>query len=60
MMTNQGLDIYCALPILSTYLGHASVGATSQYVRLTQDMFPEIVSKAGAIAAFVIPRGGDV
>ena len=57
-MADKGMDIYCALPILSTYLGHSSVSATSQYVRLTQDMFPEIVEKASAIAAFVIP-GGD-
>jgi integrase len=56
-MSDKGMDIYCALPILSTYLGHSSVSATSQYVRLTQDMFPEVVEKASAIAAFVIPRG---
>jgi integrase len=57
-MADKGMDIYCALPILSTYLGHSSVSATGQYVRLTQDMFPEIVEKASAIAAYVIP-GGD-
>lgn len=56
-MTDRGMDIYCALPLLSTYLGHASVSATGQYVRLTHDMFPEIVEKANAIAAFVIPGG---
>ena len=56
-MTDKGMDIYCALPVLSTYLGHSSVSATSQYVRLTQDMFPEVVEKASAIAAFVIPGG---
>ena len=57
-MADKGMDIYCAMPILSTYLGHTSVSATSQYVRLTQDMFPEVIEKASAIAAFVIP-GGD-
>jgi integrase len=57
-MTDKGMDIYCALPVLSAYLGHASVAATGQYVRLTQDMFPEIVAKTSAIAAFVIPGGG--
>lgn len=57
-MADSGMDIYCALPLLSAYLGHASVSATGQYVRLTQDMFPEIVSKVSAISAFVIP-GGD-
>jgi integrase len=57
-MTDKGMDIYCAMPVLSTYLGHASIAATGQYVRLTQEMFPEIVAKAGAVAAFVIPGGG--
>jgi integrase len=57
-MTDLGMDIYCALPLLSTYLGHGSISATGQYVRLTQGMFPEIVSKVSAISAFVIP-GGD-
>ena len=32
-----GMDVYCALPILSTYLGHKSIGATERYVRLTTD-----------------------
>jgi len=31
------------------------LSATGQYVRLTQDMFPEIIEKVNAIAAFVIP-----
>jgi integrase len=54
-MTDKGMDMYCALPLLSTYLGHASVSATGQYVRLTQDMFPGIIERVNAIAAFVIP-----
>jgi integrase len=57
-MADKGMDIYCSLPILSTYLGHATVSATGQYVRMTQDVFPEIVGKVGAVAAFVIPGGG--
>jgi len=56
-MADKGMDIYCALPILSTYLGHASVSATGKYVRLTQDMFPEIIARTSAITAFVIPGG---
>ena len=34
-MAESGTDLYCALPILSTYLGHQSLEATNQYVRLT-------------------------
>jgi len=32
----KGIDLYCALPILSTYLGHSIVSATQRYVRLTE------------------------
>lgn len=56
-MADRGMDVYCALPILSVYLGHASTSATEQYVRLTQDMFPEIIDKTSRLAAFVIPGG---
>lgn len=56
-MADRGIDIYCALPILSTYLGHASISATECYVRLTQDMFPEIIDKVSSLTAFVIPGG---
>lgn len=33
-MTDSGLDMYVALPILSTYLGHKTIFATEKYVRL--------------------------
>lgn len=49
-------DVYCALPILSTYMGHASVEATSQYVRLTADAFPEICSALEQTCGYVIPE----
>jgi len=44
-MVDSGLDMYVALPILSAYLGHKSIGATEQYVRLTMSMFPYIEDK---------------
>jgi integrase/recombinase XerD len=57
-MVSQALDIYYALPILSTYLGHRSIESTEQYVRLTsaahegiihaleplyENLFPEVI-----------------
>ncbi|MBN1999359.1 tyrosine-type recombinase/integrase [candidate division KSB1 bacterium] len=53
---DRGVDVYCALPILSTYLGHASVEATSQYVRLTADAFPEIRAALDHTCGHVIPE----
>jgi integrase len=44
-MLDAGIDMYVALPILSTYLGHKSIYATEQYVRLTMSMFPYIENK---------------
>lgn len=52
----RGVDVYCALPILSTYLGHASVAATEQYVRLTADAFPEIRNALERYCSHVIPE----
>lgn len=55
-MVDRGTDVYCALPILSTYLGHASVTATEQYVRLTADAFPEIRATLDHYCGHVIPE----
>jgi integrase len=56
-MVDQGADVYWALPTLTTYLGHASVAATGQYVRLIPVMFPEVTAAVSAIASRVIPGG---
>lgn len=52
----EGVDLYTALPILSTYLGHSSVGATQRYVRLTIEVYPELIEKVSKTCAFVIPE----
>lgn len=44
-MIDLGLDMYVALPILSTYLGHKTIYATERYVRLTMSMYPYIEKK---------------
>ena len=44
-MIDQGLDMYVALPILSTYLGHKTIYATERYVRLTMDLYPYLEEK---------------
>ena len=52
----SGTDIYIALPILSTYIGHSSVNATQRYVRLTTEAFPEILQKVSKTCSFVFPE----
>jgi integrase len=41
-MIDSGLDMYVALPILSTYLGHKGISSTERYVRLSMSMYPHI------------------
>lgn len=44
-MIDRGYDMYVALPILSTYLGHKTIFATERYIRLTCTLFPYIEEK---------------
>lgn len=54
-MAHEGQDLYASLPIISACLGHKSLYATEQYVRLTGEMYPELVSQCTSINAFVYP-----
>lgn len=55
-MSQQGLDLYYSLPILSKYLGHRSLKATDQYVRLTSEMFPELIRDVDKNCTNVFPE----
>jgi integrase len=54
-MVRDGMDMYCAMPILSVFLGHKSLKGTETYVRLTSEMYPEILRMESAITSFVFP-----
>lgn len=43
--SDSGVDMYTALPVLSAYLGHKSISATENYLRLTMELFPQIKDK---------------
>jgi integrase len=55
-MSESELDLYYALPILSTYLGHQSLDATDKYVRLTAEMYPDLIKKTSKICSSVFPE----
>ena len=55
-MIRQEVDLYCALPVLSTYLGHASVAATERYIRLTEEVYPDILDKTNRHCSYVFPE----
>lgn len=41
-MIKEQMDPYCALPYLSTYLGHKGIESTEKYLRLTEEHFKEM------------------
>lgn len=54
-MMKQGISHQVALPLLSAYMGHASLSATGRYLRLTAEAFPELKSQIEKIYEDVIP-----
>ena len=58
-MIDSGLDMYVALPILSTYLGHKNIYATERYVRLTMSIYPHIEERFRSKIEEVFGGGGN-
>ncbi|AEJ38716.1 phage integrase [Sulfobacillus acidophilus TPY] len=58
-LVDEGLDVYAALPILSAYVGHASPTATEGYVRLTADLYPEVITAVVQVTGTTIPEVND-
>lgn len=56
-MEKNNLDLYYSLPILSKYLGHKSIEATEKYVRLTKNMYPEIIENMNKLSPNIFPGG---
>lgn len=43
-LVDKGEDLYTTLPILSEYMGHSSVGATQYYLKLTAEVYPDVIN----------------
>ena len=54
-MAKTGADLYYALPLLATCLGHKSLTSTEHYVRLTAEMYPDLLKDENGICAHVFP-----
>jgi integrase len=52
----QGRDLYVALPILKTYLGHTCLKSTAQYLRLVPEAYEQITSTFEAHFGDVFPE----
>ena len=59
-MAKSGMDLYYSLPLLSIFLGHKSLSATEQYVRLTTEMYPDILNAEKGICAYVFPKSNNM
>lgn len=52
----EGADLQARLPVLATYLGHASIDGTQDYLQMTAELYPEIASRSDAAFSDVIPH----
>lgn len=59
-MAKDGVDIYCALPILSVFLGHKTIKGTEKYVRMVQEIYPDIIGMENTITSFVFPNKPEI
>ncbi len=55
-MADSGIDMYASLPILSNYLGHQSINSTNHYVRLTANMYPDLLKDVNLVCLDVFPK----
>jgi integrase len=52
-LARERKDLYYILPILSTYVGHQSLAATDRYVRMTSEMYPDLLSQIDGICSYI-------
>lgn len=51
----HGRDVNALLPVLQTYLGHASIADTAYYLRLTAESYPDITARVQQVLGDVVP-----
>ncbi|MCB8817106.1 integrase, partial [Desulfosporosinus sp. SRJS8] len=56
--SEQGKDLLAMLPVLKTYLGHDSSNETAYYLRMTADVFPDILMRLESTLGAIIPDMG--
>ncbi len=55
-LLKDGKDLYYILPILSMYIGHTSLASTDRYVRMTSDMYPDLLGKTDSICSYIFSQ----
>lgn len=51
-----GVDINAFLPLLCAYLGHQRLASTERYLRLTAEVFPEVINATDSIMNAIVPE----
>ena len=58
-MADENVDIYCALPMLSIFMGHSDIKSTEYYLRLTGHVFSDVATLMEPAYATVFPEVCD-
>jgi integrase len=58
-MNDENIDIYCALPMLSIFMGHSDIKSTEYYLRLTGHVFSDIAASMDSTYTDVFPEVCD-
>lgn len=53
---SKGMDPYCSLPALSTYMGHKGIESTEYYLRLTKQYFVNVLNYTQEQADTIFPE----
>lgn len=53
-----GEELTNILPYLAAYMGHSDFRGTQYYLRLTADLYPDIINREELNFGYVIPEGG--
>ena len=54
----EGFGVGALLPCLAAYMGHANTHCTEYYLRLTAELYPDVIARAESKCAWMIPEGG--
>lgn len=52
----EGVDLDAKLPVLAAYMGHQSLDGTQRYLRITPQVFPDIVARLDKVVGYAIPK----
>lgn len=57
-LSKEGLDMYCSMPILMTYVGHQSLVSINKYIRATNDNYPNLLNQLSTAYKGIFPSVG--